>query len=418
VTIQNFDKAFPWLGDPFIKRLVEILGIDAIRFVGGAVRDSIIDKPIHDIDAATPLLPETVMSKLSQAGISVIPTGLKHGTITAHSKDLDVEITTLRVDAQTDGRHAHVVYTDDWMLDALRRDFSINAIYVDAKGDLFDPCGGVADLKQGTVRFIGNPYMRIEEDALRILRFFRFFAWYGVGNIDQSGYEACCKSLTRLEKLSIERIRDEFLKLLKAPKPYKALERMSVSRIISEIMPDSTHVEHIDYLKSLQSLATRETAMQLGIMPWRRFICFYGADYAGYAQIGKALKLSKAQIRHLTQIYKANEFLKEKTKYSAINDTLLKALIYRFGFDIFEHLVPISSELFTFVSENSSALKDLKNWPVPICPVKGRDLIKEGYKPGPELAQILKNIETTWINSDFMLKKADLILNNTTLKNL
>ncbi len=409
MTIQNFDKAFSWLGDPFIKRLVEILGVDAIRFVGGAVRDSIIDKPIHDIDAATSLLPETVMSKLLKAGISVIPTGLKHGTITAHSKGLDVEITTLRVDAQTDGRHAHVVYTDDWTLDAMRRDFSINAIYVDAKGKFFDPCGGVADLKQGKVRFIGNPHLRIEEDALRILRFFRFFAWYGVGNIDQSGYEACCKSLMCLEKLSIERIRDELFKLLKAPKPYKALERMSASRIVSEIMPDSAHVEHIDYLKALEVLAGRETAIQFGIMPWRRFICFYGADYAGYAQVGKALKLSNVQIRHLTQIYKASEFLKEKTEHSAITDTLLKVLIYRFGHDIFEHLVPISSELFTFVSENASALKDLKNWSVPICPVKGRDLIDSGYEPGPEITNMLRIIETVWIDSDFAMSKADLI---------
>ena len=183
------------------------------------MRDALLDLPIKDIDIATPERPKAVMAMLRSAGIKALPTGLQHGTITAVTDSHHYEITTLRVDIETDGRRATVEFTEDWQADAERRDFTINALYADLDGTVYDYVGGVEDLKAGRVRFIGDPYQRIDEDALRILRFFRFNAWYGHGELDEAGLTACWNQARRIKELSGERLQTEILSLLGAPKP-------------------------------------------------------------------------------------------------------------------------------------------------------------------------------------------------------
>ena len=174
-----------WLRHPLVDAVIKAIGPHNMRFVGGAVRDSLLGQDVNDIDVATRLTPEDVVERLKAAGVGVTLTGLQHGTVMAHKGAYSVEITTLRSDLETDGRHATVAFIDDWEKDAERRDLTINAIYADCDGNIHDPVGGIDDLRAGRVRFIGDPRKRIEEDALRIMRFFRFYAWYGRGAVDQ-----------------------------------------------------------------------------------------------------------------------------------------------------------------------------------------------------------------------------------------
>jgi poly(A) polymerase len=223
-----------WMHTPAIRRVVAALEEDGeeARLVGGCVRDALAGRPIKDIDLATPLRPEAVIERLERAGIRVVPTGLSHGTVTAivgPRKDA-VEITTLRVDRETDGRRAIVDFTDDWTADAARRDFTINAISLSSDGRIHDPFGGAADLAQGRVRFVGEASQRIREDFLRLLRFFRFHAYYGRGAMDPEALAAARELAPGLARLSAERVREELLRLLAAPDPLACLEAMRVAR--------------------------------------------------------------------------------------------------------------------------------------------------------------------------------------------
>src|SRR3984957_17058565 len=211
----------PWMDEPPVQALLAALasGGIAARFVGGCVRNWVSDRRVDDIDLAVDKPPETVMRALEAADLRVVPTGLKHGTVTAIVKGRVFELTTLRRDVETDGRRATVAFTDDWLEDAGRRDFTFNALYADPDGTLYDPFDGRADLKAGRVRFIGDPDRRIEEDRLRVLRFFRFFAWYGKPPIDRPGFEACRRHADALGALSGERVAKELLRLLAAPAP-------------------------------------------------------------------------------------------------------------------------------------------------------------------------------------------------------
>src|SRR5688572_9867228 len=207
----------PWRRRRGLPRLLRALGAakGETRFVGGCVRDTLLDVEVNDIDLATRILPDRVMAKLQAAGIKAVPTGLAHGTVTAVANGRAVEVTTLRRDVATDGRRATIAYTENWQEDAARRDFTINALSADpASGEIFDYFGGIPDLKARRVRFIGDPLTRIAEDHLRILRFFRFHALFGAGEPDAAGLAACATRANDLMALSRERISDELLKLL------------------------------------------------------------------------------------------------------------------------------------------------------------------------------------------------------------
>ena len=230
----------PWMKTPGTRRVIEALDGEsgAPRFVGGCVRDALAGRAIKDIDLATPLMPEEVVRRLEEVNIKVIPTGIAHGTVTAIASGEVFEITTLRVDLETDGRFAKVGFTDSWEADAARRDLTINAMSLDASGKLYDPFGGREDLNAGRIRFVGNAKQRIEEDYLRLLRLFRFYAWYGLEPLDEETLNIAKSLAPGLKRLSGERVRDELLRLLGAPDPVPALRLMMRFEILGFILPE------------------------------------------------------------------------------------------------------------------------------------------------------------------------------------
>src|SRR5215831_13861904 len=230
----------PWVNEPAVQQLLTALakaGI-AARFVGGCVRNWLIDRPIDDIDIAADKPPEMVMRALEAADIKVVPTGLSHGTVTAVIQGRPFEITTLRRDVETDGRRAVVAFTDDWRTDAARRDFSFNALYADRAGTIYDYFDGRADLLAGRVRFIGDPDQRIAEDRLRVLRFFRFHAWYGRPPFDGAGFDACRRNAATVRGLSGERVRKELLRTLVAPGGADAFDAMLEAGVLDHWLPE------------------------------------------------------------------------------------------------------------------------------------------------------------------------------------
>ncbi|MGO6900642.1 CCA tRNA nucleotidyltransferase, partial [Rhizobium ruizarguesonis] len=248
-----------WFRDPALGRILTLLSADGGegRVVGGAVRNSLMGLPVNDVDIATTLRPEAVMERAAAAGIKAVPTGLEHGTVTLVIDGKPFEVTTLRTDVETDGRHAKVAFSTDWKADAERRDLTINALYADAKGEVVDLVGGLADIKTRNIRFIGDAARRIAEDHLRILRFFRFFAYYGSGRPDAEGLKACSAARSKLTTLSAERVWSELRKLLGAGDPGRALLWMRQVAVLTEILPESERWG----IDAIPSLITTEKAL-------------------------------------------------------------------------------------------------------------------------------------------------------------
>ena len=243
----------PWMTEAATASVLGALGGTA-RFVGGCVRDALLGRAIVDIDIATPLLPEEVMRRLEAAGIKAVPTGLDHGTVTAVAPPRRFEVTTLRRDVETDGRHARVAFTDDWAADASRRDFTMNALFLDAEGRVFDPMGGLPDLHAGRVRFVGDPATRIREDVLRILRFYRFQAHYGRGEADPPARADCRALAPLLPSLSGERVAAELLKLLAAPDPMPTLRLMAADGVLAMLLPEARRLARLAALIPLEGI--------------------------------------------------------------------------------------------------------------------------------------------------------------------
>src|SRR6185436_4121137 len=223
------------------------------RFVGGAVRNALLGAAVVDIDIAVPMTPQDSLARLKAKGIRTVETGLDHGTITAIAGTHAFEITSLRRDVETDGRHAKVTFTDDWALDAARRDFTINALYASLDGEIFDYAGGVEDLKAGRVRFMGDARIRIAEDYLRVLRLFRFHAWYGRGALDEEGLRAAAEAKDKLKTLSAERIAKELLRLLEAKSPAPVLRVMAATGILPELLPGALQLSRLERLAELEA---------------------------------------------------------------------------------------------------------------------------------------------------------------------
>src|SRR5665213_1315156 len=232
--------SLPWMSEAATRAVMAALGDGNARFVGGCVRDALLGRPVLDIDIATKLPPDEVTRRLEAAGIRAVPTGLAHGTVTAVLKPRHFEITTLRRDVETFGRHARVAFTDDWAEDAGRRDFTMNALYLGADGAVFDPIGGLADLRTGYVRFVGDAGRRIDEDVLRLLRFYRFYAHYGKGEADEAARDAARERAPLLPSLSAERVAAEMLKLLAAPDPLPVLALMREDGVLAQMLPEAT----------------------------------------------------------------------------------------------------------------------------------------------------------------------------------
>jgi poly(A) polymerase len=348
---------------------------DTARYVGGAVRDGLLGVPVSDIDMATRLLPEQVVERLKTAGIKAVPTGIAHGTITAVTAGGTVEITTLRRDVATDGRHATVAYTNDWQEDAARRDFTINALSADLRtGQVYDYFDGLADLEAGVVRFIGAPLERIAEDHLRILRFFRFYARFGRGAPDAAAYEACATRANDLMALSRERIADELLKLLATTDPVPAIELMLARRILKPVLPE------IEGSARLARLVAREAAFGIADNPVRRLAALVAAKVAD--EIGKRLRLSKAKAKRL--VIAGGQACTQP----------VAALAYEIGQEGAVDRLLIGDG----TADDFAALA---HWEKPTLPISGGMLISRGVPPGPQVSRTLAAIEREWIAANF-----------------
>jgi poly(A) polymerase len=362
------------------------------RFVGGAVRDALVARPVKDIDIATNLAPEAVMAALAGAGLRAVPTGIQHGTVTAVADHMGFEVTTLRHDLETDGRHAKVAFTDDWQQDAARRDLTMNALFCDASGQIHDYFGGVADLLAGRVRFVGDPAQRMEEDYLRVLRFFRFHADYAVGAFDDAAIAAAISRRQELRRLSGERLRQETLKLLLARNGVAIWGEMLQLGIAEAYLPQATTLDR------LVKVARLET--ELGVAPDAiRRLAALALTGAG-PTIGEILKLSNAERTRLDQMSAA------RPDFNVADPHLVRRQIYDLGNEGALDLLLIDWGLNERESAWRRAYDIIRHWPKPDFPLAGRDLLKLGLTAGPDIGARLAELEAWWIAGDFAADRA------------
>ncbi|MBB3980608.1 poly(A) polymerase [Sphingobium fontiphilum] len=373
----------PWRHRPGLAELVALLNAegDCARFVGGAVRDTLLGLPVSDVDIATTLPPEAVMPRLKDAGIKVVPTGIDHGTVTAIIGGAPVEITTLRRDVSTDGRRATIAYTDDWRQDAARRDFTINALYADPTSSaISDFFGGLADLQSRTVRFIGDARERIAEDHLRIMRYFRFLARYGGGDPDGESYTACREAANSLMALSRERIADELLKLLLVADPAPTLGMMVRGGILRAVLPEIDEAG----VARLGSLTAREHRARVEPSAVRRLAALVPQDVETADQIAARLKLSnKARKRMALALTPVGPAMS------------LAELAYRRGVE------GTVDRWLLDDARDPASLAMLREWQKPAFEVGGGALIARGLAPGPDVARALREVEEQWIAEGF-----------------
>jgi len=373
---MNTLPSVPWTRRKDLAALVATLSADSLRWVGGAVRDTLLDKPVSDVDAATTHRPDTVMELLGKAGIRAIPTGIDHGTVTAVLPEGNVEITTLRRDVGTDGRRAKVAYADDWREDAARRDFTINALYAHPETlEISDYFGGLSDLEVRRVRFIGDARERIREDHLRILRYYRFQARFGSA-LDAEAEEACAELAPTLKGLSRERVAMELLNLLALSDPAPTVARMEARGVLAVVLPEAD----ASGLAALAALIAEEARQGVEPNPLRRLAALLPAEPAVAEQVAARLRLSTAQRKRLLA--------------AADRDTLpgdARALAYRIGRD------EAVDRLLLAGAETSS----LTGWEIPSFPLKGGEIVARGVSAGPEVARILRQLETQWVAEGF-----------------
>ncbi|MBI1394071.1 MAG: CCA tRNA nucleotidyltransferase [Alphaproteobacteria bacterium] len=382
---------FDWLDAPHVRAVVAALEKarpGGARFVGGCVRDGLVGVAAKDIDIATQLRPQQTMDALRSAGLRAEPTGFEHGTITAAVDGEGIEVTSLRADVETDGRRAVVAFTDDWRRDAVRRDFTINALYLTPDRRLFDPWGGVADLRAGRVRFIGAPDDRIREDYLRILRFFRFSARFAAAGYDADGLEACARLAEGVERLSKERIGQEISRLLLGPRAGDALKRMAEAGVLARVHADAPDIDAAAGLMAAQPdapLGYRLAAL------WPR------APAKGRDALADDLRLSNADAATRNAICGA---LDEIEAADVIDDASARALAYRHGPDIAAGALRLAV-VRQRIKVPHALLAALDGWTPPSFPLSGGDVTAAGVAPGPEVGEMLRRVERRWVAEGF-----------------
>jgi len=387
----------PWMKDGATRAVLAALGAEGqeVRFVGGCVRDALLGLAVSDVDMATPDQPAEVMRLLARAGIKTVATGLSHGTITAISGGKPYEVTTLRTDVETFGRHARVAFTDDWRADAARRDFTMNALSCNARGELWDYFGGIADARAGRVRFVGDPRERIAEDYLRLLRFFRFLAHYGRGEVDAVALAAASEAAPKLAQLSGERIRDELLKLLAARDPIATLRLMQQQRILASVLPEAQEVGRLERLLTLHPDAD----------PLLRLAALLACDSDCALTIAARLRLSNAERDRLAELCRRPLAIRAGMERKA-----LRRKLYRHGRNsIVDWLYLAASDAKSSRAQLERDLHELAQQPDLAFPLRGRDLLALGARSGPELGQLLKELESWWIARDFEPDRAALL---------
>lgn len=362
------------------------------RAVGGAVRNALLGTPVHDVDMATTAPPQDTVRLAERAGLGAIPTGIKHGTVTVISGHQPYEVTTLRMDVETFGRHATVAYTVDWAADARRRDFTINALYCDADGTLHDPLGGYGDVLARRVRFIGEAADRIREDYLRILRFFRFSAEYGEGRLDATGLKACREARDGLLQLSRERVRAELLRLLAAPFADVVVPVIS-SEFLDPLLPNATDTALLQRLIAIEAALGRapDAVLRLGALTAAR---------PGMAlPLKDALRLSAHEFERLARLGLPDAGLLPEAPEQAA-----QAFIYRHGAQAFVDGALLAWARSDHDARNPTLAERVglpERWQPPVLPVRGADVIELGVAPGPRVGEVLSAIEDWWIAAGF-----------------
>lgn len=401
----------PWMRAEETRAVVAALTAEGaeVRFVGGCVRDAVLKRPIKDVDIATHDPPERVMALLRKAGLQAIPTGIEHGTVTAVVGPCHFEITTLRCDVETFGRKARVQFTDSWAADAARRDFTINALFADPEGRIYDPFDGLADLGAGRIRFVGDPMQRIREDVLRLLRFFRFFAYYGTPPPDVDALAACRAMAPYLPRLSGERVSGEIIRLLMAPDPASVLLLMQGERVLPHVLPEAAEFGRLRLLSWLEGRGLRLDSVKPD--PIRRLAALLRTDAEGAAAVASRLRLSNAQTDRLVALC-APPVIPDP----AMDDRAVRRALRRLGADRFRDLVliawagrkavearphPGETEAWQRLLEAADAWRPVE------LPVRGRDVLDLGVPRGPEVGRVLDEVERWWEDGDYRASRAE-----------
>jgi poly(A) polymerase len=388
-----------WMTAPDTTAVLDALeaagGADCARFVGGCVRNTLIGSPVADIDIATVLTPQAVTQALKAGGLKAVPTGLEHGTVTAVSGGKPFEITTLRRDVETDGRRAVVAFTDDWTGDAERRDFTLNALYARRDGSLVDPTGhGVADARAGRIVFVGEAEQRVAEDYLRILRFFRFFAWYGKGPPDAAALAACESLKDMLKTLSAERVSKETLKLLAADDPREALALMDRTGVLAQVLPAPIDLDRFNALVGIEADQLFETD------PVLRLAALLPDDQVGAAKFAEAFRLSNAERDRIAAALAPTPELK-----SWMSPREIRRAIYRLGPKTFRDRAKLAwarADRTAATPQWRGMIALGEGWAPPTLPLTGEDVIAAGAPKGPMVGQVLREVEDWWIDHDFI----------------
>ncbi|MBC9881198.1 CCA tRNA nucleotidyltransferase [Bradyrhizobium sp. INPA01-394B] len=391
----------PWLTAGGTARVLRLLNADGeeARVVGGTVRNALLGLPPGDMDIATTALPEEVVRRAKGAGIKSVPTGIEHGTITLVIDGAPYEVTTLREDTETFGRKAKVAFGRDWVKDAERRDFTMNGLSVDASGVVYDYVGGIADAKARRVRFIGAPDQRIAEDYLRILRFFRIHAAFGVGEPDRDGALACIRGRAGLATLSAERVRIEMLKLLVAPSASSAALAMVDAGLLQAM------IGGVAYAGPLTAMIAIERALGLPASATRRLAALAVAVTEDARRVATRLRLSNAEAKALDSMGH------RWWRFAAMDEARARRLLYRLGPGRYHDRVLLAWAR-SGVDANSSRWRELaelpQRWTAPKFPLKAADFIARGMTEGPALGHVLTLAEDAWLAADFPLDEAAL----------
>lgn len=395
-----------WMTAPATVAVLDALeaggGPDCARFVGGCVRNALVGRPIDDLDIATTLTPDQVTKALQGAGIRVVPTGIDHGTVTAVSQHIPHEITTLRRDVSTDGRRATVAFTDDWCEDALRRDFTLNALYARRDGSIFDPTGhGVADARAGRIVFVGEAEQRLTEDHLRNLRYFRFYAWFGQGAPDPTAVAACTKLKDRVDGLAAERISKELLKLLAADDPRAAVRLMAETGVLDVVLklPAS--------LARCEALVEVETDQLFECDPVLRLAALLPDDQVAATALAARLRLSNPDRDRIVAALSPTPALK-----SWMSPREIRREVYRAGHAVFRDRAKLAwaaSPRSATTMQWRGMIALAEGWTRPELPLTGQDILNAGVPKGPFVGQVRREVEDWWIDNDFLDDKLSVI---------
>jgi poly(A) polymerase len=408
----NLNSLSDVLKNKGLAKLLTVLNQDGeeARIAGGAVRNALMRESISDVDIATTCLPDEVTRRAEARGLKTIPTGVEHGTVTVICDGDTYEVTTLRADIRTDGRRAEVAFGRDWQADAERRDFTMNALYAALDGTIIDLIGGIGDIETRTVRFIGDAETRIREDHLRILRFFRFFAWYGSGRPDAEGLKACARLKESILNLSVERVWSELKKLLGAPDPSRALLWMRQAGVLSIALPESEKWG-IDAFHGLVS-----TGRDLGWKPDQltRLMAIIPPRLDRVEELAARLKLSTAERERLEQWARA-----ALPSHELDNQPFARDLYRANATGMVDRLKLALADARSKAAQDDNQmmraagflrlLQFAENWKRPAFPVSGADLITAGMTSGPMIGAKLKAMEDQWVASEFKLTKAQLL---------